>query len=155
MGAQEASPKTSFRDRSPPWLGGSPDQRAALHLVSNVADAIRDRFFTAGMAGFCGSFQLSESLCSVSRRTWLTPVIDHPRAIVELLSWQCCQARACLSSCCESKPQCRDTNVKLRTASELLDHVIISAQVSWEKAALSERTFPRSSPRPVSNTPHI
>ena len=46
MGAQEASPQSSFRDRSPLWLGGSPDQRAALHLVSNVADAIRDRFFT-------------------------------------------------------------------------------------------------------------
>ena len=36
---------------------------SCLHLVSNAADAIRARFFTGGVAGFCGaSLQLSEKL---------------------------------------------------------------------------------------------
>ena len=55
--------------------GGHPIIELPCILYQTPRTLIRERFFTGGVAGFCGSLQLSESLCSVSRRTWPTPVI--------------------------------------------------------------------------------
>ena len=55
--------------------GGDPIIELPCILYQTPRTLIRERFFTGGVAGFCGSLQLSESLCSVPRRTWPTPVI--------------------------------------------------------------------------------
>ena len=59
--------------------GGHPIIELPCILYQTPRTLIRERFFTGGVAGFCGSLQLSESLCSVPRRTWPTPVtIQEP-----------------------------------------------------------------------------